>query len=255
MNQPEPPEEDLPEGTLVSHLIELRQRLLKAVLAVLVIFLALVPFAQQVFVVLSHPVRERLPEGASLIATEVAAPFLVPFKATFYLAVFLAMPFVLYQAWKFVEPALYRSEKRFAVPLIFSSILLFYAGVAFAYLLVIKLAFGFFISVTPEGVLNAPDIGRYLSFVLSLFLAFGVAFQVPIATFVLAWSGLAKLETLRSVRSYVFLGAFVVGMLLTPQDPLSQTFLAIPIYLLYECGLLLSRILLPERLESAVASE
>jgi sec-independent protein translocase protein TatC len=253
MNEPESPEEELAEGTLVSHLVELRQRLLKAVFVVLAVFLALVPFAQQVFIFLSHPVRERLPEGTTLIAVEVASPFLVPFKATFYAAVFIAMPFILYQAWRFVEPALYRSERRFAVPLVFSSILLFYAGVAFAYLLVIKLAFGFFISATPEGVTNAPDIGRYLSFVLNLFLAFGVAFQVPIATFVLAWSGLAQLETLRAVRSYVFLGAFVVGMLLTPSDPLSQTFLAIPIYLLYECGLLLSRFLLPERFEKAVA--
>jgi sec-independent protein translocase protein TatC len=197
-------------------------------------------------------VRVRLPEGATLIAIEVASRFLVPFNATFYAAVFIAMPFVLYQVWMFIEPGLYRSEKRIGVPLMASSILLFYAGVAFAYLLVIKLAFGFFISATPEGVTNAPDIGRYLSFVLSLFLAFGVAFQVPIVTFVLAWSSLVKLETLRAVRPYVFLGAFVVGMLLTPQDPLSQSFLAVPIYILYEGGLLLSRILLPEQLEEVV---
>lgn len=191
--------------------------------------------------------RERLPEGATLIATGVASPFLVPFKATMFVALFLAMPFVLYQAWQFVRPGLYRSEKRFVVPLLVASIVLFYLGVAFAYFLVIELAFGFFVSATPENVANMPDISLYLSFVLTIFFAFGVAFQVPIATFVLVWSRLVTLDALRAARSYVFVGAFVAGMVLTPPEVISMVSLAIPMYLLYECGLFLSHVLLPKR--------
>lgn len=240
-------EEQLAEGTLISHLIELRARIFKALLAIAIVFLCLVPFTQEIFLFLSQPVREQLPEGATLIATGVASPFLVPFKATFYVAVFAAMPVVLYQIWRFVAPGLYSSERRFAVPLLISSIVLFYMGVAFAYLLVMKLAFGFFVSVTPEGVAATPDIALYLSFALGVLLAFGVAFEVPIATFILVASRLVNLEDLRKARPYVFLGSFVAGMLLTPPEPLSQTLLAVPMYLLFESGLLLSRFLLPER--------
>lgn len=242
--QPES-EERLAEGTLISHLVELRARILKALLGVLVVFLCLAPFSEQVFTLLSNPLAERLPEGSTMIATGVAAPFFVPFKATIYAALFLAMPFVLYQAWQFAAPALYRHEKRITVPLLVSSVALFYTGVAFAYFLVIELTFGFFVSMTPENVAATPDIGLYLTFVLNVFLAFGAAFEVPVVTFVLVWTGIVSRKTLRGVRPYVFLGAFVVGMLLTPQDVFSQSLLAIPMYLLYEAGLLLARILLP----------
>lgn len=240
-------EEKLSEGTLISHLLELRQRILKALISIAVVFVCLLPFRSEIFTVLSRPVREQLSEGASLIATGVASPFLIPLKATLYVAIFIAMPLVLHQVWQFVAPGLYRSERRLAAPLLISSILLFYLGVAFAYLLVMELAFGFFISVTPENVMATPDISLYLSFALGVILAFGIAFQVPIATFVLVWSGLVKLETLRETRSYAFLSAFVIGMFLTPAEPLSQILMAVPMYLLYECGLFLCRIFLPEQ--------
>jgi sec-independent protein translocase protein TatC len=241
------PEEQLAEGTLMSHLLELRSRLMKAVLAVVAVFVCLVPFANRVFEYVSKPLREALPEGSQMIVTDVAAPFLTPFKTAFFVALFIAMPVVLFQVWQFVAPGLYKREKRFAVPLMASSIVLFYAGIAFAYFIVFKLMFRFFASVTPGGVEMTPDISAYLSFVLGLFLAFGVAFEVPIATVMLIWSGLVSVKSLRSARPYVFLGAFVVGMFLTPPDVFSQTLLAIPMYLLYEAGLVMARIMLPEK--------
>jgi sec-independent protein translocase protein TatC len=240
--------EDLAEGTLISHLIELRSRLVKCVVAVLAVFLCLVPFTQEIFNYVSQPIKDALPEGASLIATGIATPFLTPFKTTLFVALFLAMPVVLYQAWRFIAPGLYRRERRFALPLLASSIVLFYAGIAFAYAVVFRLVFPFFVAVTPENVENMPDIGEYLSFVLTIFFAFGLTFEVPIATFMLVWTGLVSVKALAKARAYVFLGAFVVGMFLTPPDVLSQTLLAIPIYLLYESGLILSRLLLRERL-------
>lgn len=239
--------EQLAEGTLISHLVELRSRLLKVAGAVLLIFICLVPFAERVFTVVATPLMEQLPEGATMIATQVAAPFLTPFKMTLFVALFLAMPVVLYQAWEFVAPGLYKREKRFAFPLLISSILLFYLGVAFAYYVVFPLMFGFFSAVTPEGVTMMTDISAYLDFILTLFLAFGIAFEVPIATVLLVGSGLAPLKTLSRARPYVFLGAFVGGMLLTPPDAISQSLLAVPVYLLYEGGLLLCRFLVPER--------
>jgi sec-independent protein translocase protein TatC len=239
-------EEKLAEGTLISHLIELRQRLVKATLGVLVVFLCLAPFAQDVFELVAIPIKEALPVNAQLIVTGIAAPFLTPFKTTFFIALFIAMPIVLYQLWAFVAPGLYKREKRFAIPLLASSIVLFYAGVAFAYFVVFRLAFRFFIQVTPESVTNMPEITEYLSFVLTIFFAFGLAFEVPIATVILIWSGLATIETLSKGRAYIFLGAFVVGMLLTPPDMISQTLLALPMYLLYEGGLLMARILVIE---------
>jgi sec-independent protein translocase protein TatC len=240
-------DEKLAEGTLLSHLVELRTRLLRAVLAVLFLFVCLVPFAETIFTVVAEPLMQQLPEGAQMIATQVASPFLTPFKLTLFVALFFAMPVVLYQIWQFVAPGLYKNEKRFAFPLLISSILLFYGGVAFAYYVVFPLMFGFFAAVTPEGVTMMTDISAYLDFILTLFFAFGVAFEVPIATVMLVWSGLAELSTLRRARAYVFLGAFVIGMFLTPPDAISQTLLAVPVYLLYESGLILCRVLGVER--------
>lgn len=245
---PDDEKEGLAEGTLISHLIELRQRLVKATLGILVVFICLVPFAQQIFEMVSKPLRDVLPEGSPMIVTGIASPFLTPFKTTLFVALFVAMPIVLYQIWRFVAPGLYRKEKRFAIPLLVSSIVLFYAGVAFAYFIVFKLVFAFFIQVTPETVTNMPEINEYLSFVLTIFFAFGLAFEVPIATVMLIWSGLTNVRTLAAARPYVFLGAFVIGMFLTPPDVISQTLLAVPMYLLYEAGLVMARFLLPEKM-------
>jgi sec-independent protein translocase protein TatC len=245
-------QEELAEGTLISHLVELRSRLMKAVFAILAIFICLAPFSNRVFEVVLRPLLAVLPTEGGVkpqpIATGVASPFLTPFKTTFFVALFLAMPVVLYQIWQFVAPGLYRREKRFALPLLLSSIVLFYMGMAFAYFVVFKIMFTFFAKVVPGGVSMTPDIDAYLDFVLALFLAFGVAFEVPIATVMLIWSGLVSAKTLGKVRPYVFLGAFVVGMFLTPPDMFSQTLLAIPMYLLYESGLILARFLLPEKM-------
>jgi sec-independent protein translocase protein TatC len=244
--KPDEPEEQLAEGTLMSHLLELRSRMVKAVVAVFVVFLCLVPFTNPVFELVSKPLREALPEGSEMIVTDVAAPFLTPFKAVFFVAVFLAMPAVLYQVWQFVAPGLYKREKRLAVPLLVSSILLFYLGIAFAYLIVFRIMFAFFVGATPEGVEVTPDISAFLSFVLIIFLSFGVAFEVPIATILLIWSGLVSVKALKNARPYVFLGAFVAGMLLAP-DVFSMTLMAIPMYLLYEGGLVMARVLIPDK--------
>lgn len=248
--KPDEPEEQLAEGTLMSHLLELRSRIMKAVIAVVAVLLALMPFMNRVFELVSQPLREALPEGSQMIVTDVAAPFLTPFKTVFFVALFIAMPVVLFQVWQFVAPGLYKREKRFAIPLLASSIVLFYMGIAFAYFIVFRVMFAFFASVTPGGVEMTPDISAYLSFVLGIFLAFGVAFEVPIATVMLIWSGLVSAQALKKARPYVFLGAFVVGMLLTPPDVFSQTLLAIPMYLLYESGLLMARFLLPEKMSA-----
>lgn len=244
--KPDEPEEQLAEGTLMSHLLELRSRMVKAVVAVFVVFLCLVPFTNPVFEFVSKPLREALPEGSEMIVTDVAAPFLTPFKAVFFVAVFLAMPAVLYQVWQFVAPGLYKREKRLAVPLLVSSILLFYLGIAFAYLIVFRIMFAFFVGATPEGVAVTPDISAFLSFVLIIFLSFGLAFEVPIATILLIWSGLVSVKALKNARPYVFLGAFVAGMLLAP-DVFSMTLMAIPMYLLYESGLVMARVLIPDK--------
>ncbi len=246
--------EELAEATLVSHLIELRSRIMKSMLAVGIVFLCLVPFAQEIFSIVSAPLREALPEGMNPIATRVASPFLTPFMTTLFVSLFLAMPVVLYQIWQFVAPGLYRREKRFAVPLLVSSIVLFYSGVAFAYYVVFPLIFRFFAAVTPEGVAMTPDIGEYLTFVLTLFLAFGVAFEVPIATVMLIWSGLVSIEKLKAARPYVFLGAFVIGMFLTPPDIISQTLLALPMYALYEVGIVMSKYVLRDKLQERAQS-
>ncbi len=234
-------DEDLAEGTLLSHLVELRGRLLKVAAAVVFVFIALLPFSRRIFSLVSEPLREILP-GQQMIATEVASPLLTPFKLTFFVALFIAMPVILYQLWAFVAPGLYRKEKRFAFPLLASSILLFYLGIAFAYFVVFPLMFGFFTAVAPEGVEVMTDISHFLSFITMIVLAFGLAFEVPVATVLLVWTGLTNIEKLGKARPYVFLGAFVVGMFLTPPDIISQTLLAVPVYLLYECGIIMSRI-------------
>lgn len=230
---------------LIAHLLELRTRLLRAVLAVLLVFLALLAFAQDLYALVARPLMEVLPEGTSMIATDVTGPFLVPFKLAFYAAVVLAMPLVLYQAWAFVAPGLYSNERRFGIPLLASSVLLFYAGAAFAYFVVFPLLFGFFTAMAPEGVAVMTDIGSYLDFVSTLFIAFGLAFELPVALVLLVWAGLVDVRTLTAARPYVVVGCFVVGMLLTPPDVFSQTLLAVPMWLLYEAGLLIARRITP----------
>ena len=232
--------EELAEGSLMSHLVELRGRLLKIAAAVIVLFLVLFPFSGDIFSFVSAPIREVLP-GQALIATGVASPLLTPLKLTFFAALCLAMPIVLYQLWAFVAPGLYRQEKSFAIPLLTSSILLFYSGVAFAYFVVFPLMFRFFTGVAPDGVEVMTDISLYLDFITTIVLAFGLAFEVPIATVLVVWTGLTTPQKLGAARPYVLLGAFVVGMLLTPPDIISQTLLAIPVYLLYELGIFMSR--------------
>ena len=235
-------EEDLAEGTLLSHLVELRSRLVKIAASVLVLFAALIPFNQQIYELVSKPLFAASP-GVQMIITGTAAPLLVPFKLTFIVALFAAMPVVLYQVWAFVAPGLYRKEKHFAFPLLATSILLFYTGIAFAYYVVFPLVFGFFGSIEIDGAPWTPDIASYLDFITSIVLAFGIAFEVPIATLLLVWAGLTTPEKLGKARPYVFLMAFVIGMFLTPPDVISQTLLAIPVYLLYEVGIIMSRVL------------
>lgn len=226
---------------LISHLIELRKRLLNCIIAVLVIFLCLVYFSNDIYQLVSAPLIKQLPSGASMIATDVASPFLAPIKLTVIVSLFLAVPVILYQVWAFVAPALYRHERRLVMPLLFSSTFLFYLGMAFAYFIVFPLAFGFFARTAPLGVQIATDINNYLDFVMTLFLAFGVSFEVPIAIVLLCWTGVTTPEDLKAKRPYVLVGAFVVGMLLTPPDIFSQTLLAIPMYCLFELGVLVSR--------------
>ncbi len=226
------------EMPLVAHLTELRKRLLRCVIAILLLFAGLFYFSQQIYALVAAPLRAYLPEGATMIATGVASPFLTPFKLTLMVSLFLSMPIILHQIWSFIAPGLYKHEKRIAVPLLVSSIFLFYAGMAFAYFVVFPIMFGFFASVTPEGVSMMTDIGQYLDFVLTLFFAFGVAFEIPVATFLLIWVGIVDVATLRKSRPYVVVGCFVVGMVLTPPDVFSQALLAIPMWLLFEAGVI-----------------
>ncbi|EGR4143161.1 twin-arginine translocase subunit TatC [Vibrio cholerae] len=226
---------------LISHLLELRNRLLKAVTAVVVIFIGLIYFSNEIYEFVSKPLVERLPAGATMIATDVASPFFTPLKLTLIAAVFLAVPFILYQVWAFVAPGLYKHERRLIFPLLVSSSLLFYCGVAFAYFVVFPLVFGFFTAISLGGVEFATDIASYLDFVLALFLAFGIAFEVPVAIILLCWTGATTPKSLSEKRPYIIVGAFVVGMLLTPPDMISQTLLAIPMCLLFEVGLFFAR--------------
>jgi sec-independent protein translocase protein TatC len=247
--------EALAEGTLISHLLELRDRLLRALLAIVAVFLPLMFFSNDLFSFVARPLIEKLPEGTSLIATSVVAPFMTPLKLALVAAIFVAMPYVLYQVWGFVAPGLYRREKRFALPLFASSVVLFYTGVAFAYFIVFPLMFAFLTTTTPEGVRMMTDISSYLDFTLLLFFAFGIAFEVPIAVVLLASTGLVRVETLKKNRGYVLLGIFVVAAFLTPPDAISQSFMAVPMYILYELGILFAQYLARGRAAEAATEE
>jgi sec-independent protein translocase protein TatC len=243
------------EQPFISHLVELRDRILRMVVAVLVVFLCLFPFANDIYVYVAAPLMAQLPEGTSMIATQVASPFLTPFKLALVSAVFLSMPYLLYQLWAFVAPGLYRHEKRLAMPLLISSIVLFYLGMAFAYYVVFPLVFAFLTGTAPEGVAVMTDIAAYLDFVLTLFFAFGIAFEIPIATILLVAAGITTPDSLATKRPYVIVGVFVAGMLLTPPDVISQTLLALPMWLLFELGIFLSRVLQRRRAAAGVEAE
>jgi len=242
-----PQSSDDSEQPFISHLIELRNRLLRIVLAIAILTLALMPFANFLFTRLSGPLISHLPQGSKMIAIEVASPFLIPFKLTLVLAVFMAMPYVLYQVWAFVAPGLYRHERRLILPLLASSTVLFYLGALFAYFVVFPLVFAFFTSTAPEGVSVMTDISRYLDFVLTLFIAFGAAFEVPVVTVLLVWTGVATQQGLRQKRPYIIVAAFVIGGVLTPPDVISQTLLAVPMWMLFELGLLFSKWFMAQR--------
>lgn len=233
------------EQPLIEHLIELRSRLLRCLMVLLAVFLVLSPFSGNLYSLIASPLISRLPANAGMIATEVASPFLVPFKLTLYLALFVSMPYLLYQLWAFVAPALYKKEKRFAIPLLLSSVILFYTGIAFAFFLVFPLLFKFFTSVAPAGVTVMTDISQYLDFILKMFFAFGMAFEIPIATILMVSAGIVSVGSLAQKRPYVIVGAFVIGMLLTPPDVISQVLLAMPIWALFELGLFFSRRFVP----------
>ncbi len=228
---------------LVSHLIELRDRLLKGILAVLILALCLLPFSNDLYHFLAEPLLKQLPANSTMIATEVASPFLTPFKLTLSLALLLAVPVLLYQLWAFIAPGLYEHEKKWVLPLLLASTVLFFCGIVFAYFVVFPLVFGFLTQAAPEGVQVMTDISHYLDFVLKLFFAFGLAFEVPIATLLFIWSGISSIESLREKRPYIIVAAFVIGMLLTPPDVISQSLLAVPIWLLFELGLFCARFL------------
>lgn len=235
--------EDEKELTLIDHLIELRDRILKCLLAIIILFLALFAFSNDIYTYVATPLLDALPEGSSMIAIDPTSPFFAPFKLTFYVAFLIAAPYVLYQVWSFIAPGLYQREKAVAIPLFISSVLLFYGGVAFARYILFGFVFAFFVSVAPEGITVAPDINSFLSFALTIFLAFGIAFEVPIAVFILIWVGLAEPDSLAEKRPYVVVGCFVVGMLLTPADPFTQSMLAIPMWLLFEVGIFAGRLI------------
>ena len=239
-------EEHLDSQPFMAHLIEFRDRMLRALASVAMVFVGLFSFSNELYLYVSEPLRQYLPESSSMIATDVASPFLTPFKLTLVLSLFAAMPYVLYQIWAFVAPGLYKREKKIVVPLFCSSVLLFYAGMAFAYYVVFPLVFMFFTSVGPEGVAIMTDIRSYLDFVLKLFFAFGVSFEIPIAVVILSWMGAIDPDNLVKKRPYVFVLCFVFGMLLTPPDILSQTLLAIPMWLLFEIGILFGRLVKPK---------
>ena len=226
---------------LMSHLLELRDRLLHSILAVLVITVCLIPFSNDLYHFLATPLLQFLPESSSMIATEVASPFLAPFKLTLSTAILLAIPFLLYQLWAFIAPGLYDNERKIVYPLLIASTILFFLGISFAYFVVFPLIFEFLTQAAPEGVTVMTDISSYLNFVLKLFFAFGLAFEVPIATLLLIWTGMSSIESLSEKRPYIIVGAFVIGMLLTPPDIISQTLLAVPVWLLFELGLVCAR--------------
>ena len=233
------------EQSFLGHLIELRNRLLKVIVFVLVIFLALAAYANEIYSLLAGPLLQHMPKNSSMIAIDVASPFFTPFKLVLILSAFLSIPVILYHFWAFVAPGLYKRERRMIFPLLIASTVLFYLGVAFAYFVVFPLVFGFLTAAAPEGVAVMTDIAKYLDFVLGLFFAFGVCFEVPIFTIVLVWSGIVSTHDLAEKRPYVIVGAFIVGAVLTPPDAISQTLLAIPIWMLFEVGLLCTKLFAP----------
>jgi len=235
-------EHALEASPLLSHLIELRERILKSLLVLCLVFIALFYFANDIYQLLALPLQAQLPEGSTMIATGIVSPFLAPFKLTLVVALFLSMPFILHQVWSFIAPGLYKHEKKLAFPLLFLSTILFYCGLVFAYFIVFPLVMGFLMNVGPSGIQVMPDINEYLSIALKLFFAFGMAFEIPVATTLLVWSGAMSVEALKEKRPYVLVGCFVVGMLLTPPDVVSQIMLAIPMYILFEAGIVLSRL-------------
>ena len=237
-------EKDEHEQTLMDHLIELRDRLLHMVLAILIVFVALFAFSEDIFTIAAKPLLALMPEGTSMIATGVTSPFLVPFKLVLLLSVLLTIPYLLHQIWAFIAPGLYSHEKRLATPLLISSVILFYCGIAFAYFVIFPILFGFFIGIAPVGVAVMTDIGQYLDFIIAIFLAFGIAFEVPVATFLVIAAGVTSVDKLAEKRPYIIISAFFVGMLLTPPDVISQSLLAVPIWLLFELGLIASRLFL-----------
>ena len=239
-------EEPLESQPFMAHLIEFRDRILRAIASVALIFIGLFSFSNELYLYVSEPLRQYLPESSTMIATDVTSPFLTPFKLTLVLSLFAAMPYVLYQVWAFVAPGLYKREKKIVIPLFCSSVILFYAGMAFAYYVVFPLVFMFFTSVGPEGVAIMTDIRSYLDFVLKLFFAFGISFEIPIAVVILSWMGAVDPDNLAKKRPYVFILCFVFGMLLTPPDILSQTLLAIPMWLLFEIGIVFGRLVKPK---------
>lgn len=232
--------EDEPQ-TLLFHLMELRSMLMRSVIVVVSLFIVIVPFGQRLFELASAPLVAKLPADSSMIAINVISPFLAPFKLSFFIALFLAMPFLLYQVWGFVAPGLYKSEKRAAIPLLISSIVLFYLGIAFVYFVLFPIVFAFVVGVTPGTAVMMTDISQYLDFMLALFLVFGLAFEIPVATVLVVWIGITTPEDLAKKRPYILIGAFVLGMFLTPPDIISQVLLAIPMYALYELGLFMAR--------------
>ena len=241
----DPTPEEGPQETFISHLIELRTRLLRSIVAVVIVLLCLFPFAKNIYALLAAPLLRALPKGATMIATDVTGTFLVPLKVTLMAAFLIALPFVLWQMWAFVAPGLYQHEKKLAAPVIISSFFFFLLGMSFAYFFVFPIAFGFFASYAPAGVQMMTDIDKYLSFVLTMFIAFGVTFEVPVIVIVLVRLGIVSLDKLRSIRAYVIVGAFVVGAVFTPPDIVSQLLLAVPLWMLYELGLLMARFTLP----------
>src|SRR6202158_3407145 len=245
----------LAEGTLISPLLELRDRLLKAMLAVGICFIPCALYMNQLFTFVAEPLKRRLPAGATLIATSVVAPFTVPFKLALVLAIGIAIPFVLYQAWAFVAPGLYKHEKKLAVPLLISSVLLFYLGAAFAYYVVFPVMLSFFVATTPHGVEMMIDMSNYLDFVMILLLAFGLAFEVPVATVLLVWTGFVRLATLKKNRGFVLLGIFIFAAFVTPPDAVSQSAMAVPMYFLYEIGIIMAGLLLKDKIAARAKEE
>lgn len=234
--------EDEKELTLIDHLVELRDRILRSLLVVILIFLGLFAFANDIYTYVANPLMDALPDGSSMIAIDPTSPFFAPFKLTFYVSFLIAAPYILYQLWSFIAPGLYKNEKAIAIPLFISSVALFYGGIAFARYILFSIVFAFFIRVAPEGVQVAPDISSFLNFALTIFFAFGIAFEIPIAVFLCIWSGMADPDSLTEKRPYVVVGCFVVAMLLTPPDPFTQSMLALPMWALFELGVLAGRL-------------